>query len=134
MDKLYTFLEYKSMVDRDVKYDRISIDEFQLKLPALKHFYVAHLIANKFELDKLYNLLNESISTISDKILKESNAPLSKVMARTMAEEEELPKKINKSIKERKLIIEYLEKVEKIFSGISFDLRNTIELIRMEME
>ena len=39
---------------------------------------------------------------------------------------------LNDKIYELEIIIEYLEKVEKIFSSTSYDLRNIIELKKME--
>ena len=39
---------------------------------------------------------------------------------------------INEQIEENELIIEYLEKVEKIFSSTTYDLKNAIELMKME--
>jgi chaperonin cofactor prefoldin len=39
---------------------------------------------------------------------------------------------INEEIEELELVIEYLEKAEKIFSSTTYDLKNAIELMKME--
>ena len=39
---------------------------------------------------------------------------------------------INEQIEELELVIEYLEKAEKIFNSTTYDLKNAIELMKME--
>ena len=39
---------------------------------------------------------------------------------------------INEEIEELELIIEYLEKAEKIFSSTTYDIKNAIELMKLE--
>ena len=39
---------------------------------------------------------------------------------------------INEKIEELELIVEYLEKAEKIFNSTTYDLKNAIELMKME--
>ena len=36
------------------------------------------------------------------------------------------------SIDEQELIIEFLEKTEKVFTSLSFDIKNIIEIMKME--
>ena len=40
--------------------------------------------------------------------------------------------KIDAEIKEAYLLIEYLEKVEKIFSSMTFDIKNVTEIMKLE--
>ena len=41
-------------------------------------------------------------------------------------------KDINEEIEKYELLIDYLERVEKIFSSMSFDIKTATELIKME--
>ena len=41
-------------------------------------------------------------------------------------------KEINQKINDESLIVEFLEKTEKTFSSISFDIKNIIEIMKME--
>ena len=41
-------------------------------------------------------------------------------------------KKINEDIKETESIIEYLEKVEKVYSSLTYDIKNMIQMTSME--
>ena len=48
------------------------------------------------------------------------------------AEKHSRVKDVNEKIKECKLIIEFLEKGERIFSGMSFDIKNITEIMKLE--
>ena len=39
---------------------------------------------------------------------------------------------VQRRIDEQELIVEFLEKTEKTFSSLSFDIKNIIEIIKME--
>jgi chaperonin cofactor prefoldin len=39
---------------------------------------------------------------------------------------------INEQIEEMELVVEYLEKAERVFSSTTYDLKNAIELMKME--
>ena len=39
---------------------------------------------------------------------------------------------IQNRIEEQELIVEFLEKTEKTFSSLSFDIKNIVEIIKME--
>ena len=43
-----------------------------------------------------------------------------------------LTQKINEEMKENRLIIDFLEKGEKIFTGMSFDIKNITEIMKLE--
>lgn len=95
-----------------------------------KHFWVGKLIESKIELEKLKKEKEEKIKNINDNYKPEiavSKATLNKQI-------NNLPSisLLNDKIYELEIIIEYLEKVEKIFSSTSYDLRNIIELKKME--
>ena len=55
-------------------------------------------------------------------------------VAEKVAENSEIVKKINSNIQEQYLVIEYLEKVEKIMGSIGFDIRNIIEIQKLETQ
>jgi hypothetical protein len=48
------------------------------------------------------------------------------------AEKHTRVKKINEEMKENRLIIDFLEKGEKIFTGMSFDIKNITEIMKLE--
>jgi hypothetical protein len=41
--------------------------------------------------------------------------------------------KLQEEIEEKEILVEYLEKIEVIFKNMSFDLKNIVEINKMEM-
>lgn len=125
------FFKYKEEVEKDLKFDASSIDEFSIKLPSRKHFWVGRLIEAKIKLKKLENTKAEAIKTVQEKV--KTSVGLSQASYTKIINEQEPIKKIDEQIEEWKIIVEYLEKVEKVFSQTSYDIKNSVELMKMEI-
>lgn len=130
-DDSYTdFFKMKEAIDKDLKIDRFHLEEAALKLPSLKHYWVAELIRMKIDLKKLQDekgrLARSKYSTTASEIGMSRMSFNNKVLA------SEDVAKIEKKIKNLELCIEYLTMVEKIFSQATFDIKNVIELIKAE--
>lgn len=125
--------KYSQEIQEDTKIDQINILEKQLMLPALKHKWVARLIEqkrNKSNLEKKRKDLKEEVL----KKLKEEGIPegIPKLSLNSKVESSETIKKIDEEIQQVEFIIEYLEKIEKIMSSITFDLGNATKIMMME--
>lgn len=126
------FSLYKKELEQDLQIDRITLEDKQLKLPALKGKWVARLMNHKKEKDNLIELYEQAIKQIADQIKKASAIELSNIAAEKQAETHELAKKIKKEIKEQDIIIEYLEKMERHISNITYDIKNVVDIIKLE--
>lgn len=126
------FFKYKEKVEEDLKFDDFTIKEVSMKLPMIKHFWVGKLIETKIDLEKLNSLKYSLIKTLQSS--NDTDIPIKVSKETLMKKLNSHPKMIEiyDQIKEHELIIEYLEKTEKIFSATSFDLKNTIELMKLE--
>lgn len=125
-----TFIKYKEAVERDLKIDQFNIHDKVNEIPSLKHFWVAKLIESKIEIKKLQKekaTLIKKLSEHSDIGIKLSTASMNNVISKSPVINE-----INEKIEELELIVEYLEKAEKIFNSTTYDLKNAIELMKME--
>jgi len=124
--------KYIKEIAEDLKIDEINVKDVQMRTPARKHFWVARLINHKIELEKLKKK-KKSILKILMKAA-EDNAPvaLSKFNLEKSIEEAPQIQEINDSIKENELIIELLEKTEKTFSSLTYDIKNITALMNME--
>jgi hypothetical protein len=129
MEKLAQYIEE---ITNDLKVDDFNIKEVQMRLPARKHFWVARLIQAKIDRDKVINLKKKLKEQTVSKVLEESPVKLTINAANSAAEKHETIQKINIKIKELDMIIEYLERVEKIMSSMSFDLKNITEINKLE--
>ena len=124
--------QYKEEINKDLLINDFNIKDVQLKLPSRKHFWVARLIDAKINLNKLVKRKKLLKETIVSRIISEAPVRITQQTAEISAESTEDIQSIVNSIKEHEFLIEYLEKVEKIMSGMGFDIKNIIEIQKME--
>lgn len=125
-----TFLKYKEAIEKDLKIDQFNIHNKVNDIPSLKHFWVSKLIESKIELKQLQKKKSELIKKVRES--QQIGIKLSISSLKEMEEKSPVLNEINEQIEEIELIIEYLEKTEKIFSSTTYDLKNAIELMKME--
>ena len=128
------FLKYKEEIDEDTKIDQINLLDRQMMHPANRHKWVARLIQHKRtknELERRKKLLKEEVV----KTLEEKGIPtgLPKASLMSKVENSDGIKKITQEIEDVDLIIEYLERVEQIFKSMTYDLKNIVDISKMEM-
>lgn len=124
------FLKYKEAIEKDLKIDQFNIHNKVNDIPSLKHYWVAKLIEAKIEIKQLEKKKKDLIKKVNESAevgLKLSSTSMNNVIAKSPVIAE-----INEQIEELELIIEYLEKAEKIFNSTTYDLKNAIELMKME--
>lgn len=130
MDKL---VEFKKELEEDTKLDELNLMQKQLMLPAIKHKWVARLVDEKRKLNRLKNskkIIREGVLASMEEKGIPPGIPKSKIDRKIETSQSII--KIDEDIQESELIIEYLEKVESIFRSMTFDLKNIVELTRME--
>ena len=131
-NKLNDLDKYINEYNNDVSYDRVSLEDVQLKLPAVKAKWIARLINAKKEYNQLQDILIDAIEKIADKIKKESPVGLTQPVVEKSAEKHELIKKIRKELKNQYLMIEFLEKSEKSIHTVTYDIKNSVDIIKSE--
>lgn len=124
------FFRFKEEIEKDLTFDEFSVYDLCKRLPSLKHFWISKLIESKIELEKYKKEKNNLISVATEKF--KSEIGLRKETALKQINSSPNLIKINEAIKETELIIEYLEKVEKVFSSTSYDIKNVVELLKMQ--
>ena len=127
------FEKYFEEIKEDTKFDQINILEKQLMLPSIKHKWVSCLVKQKIhrnELEKKRKSLKEDVL----KTISQNGIPtgIPKAALNSKVESSEVFKKIDDEIMDINLIIEYLEKVEKILSSITYDIGNATKLMVLE--
>lgn len=129
MDELSQLIEE---IKKDTQIDDMNILEKQKMLPSKKHFWATKLILYKKEQIDLTRKRKKLISELVEKIIKESKVSISKQTAEKAVMESKSIKDIDERLEELGFIIELLEKTEQIFKSMSFDIKNIIELNKME--
>lgn len=123
---------YIQEITEDLKLDEFTIKDASLKSPGRKHFWVSRLINHKRNLYKLEAQLEETLGTLVNEVQSQAVIKLSKDSVITAAQNNDLIKNLKLQIKEEKLIIEFLEKTEKSFSSLTYDIKNIIDIIKLE--
>jgi hypothetical protein len=127
------FDKYFEEIKEDTRFDQINILDKQLMLPAIKHKWISRLMEqkrHKFALEKRKK--DAKLGVL--KKLEDEGIPtgIPKAALNGKVESTEIIRKIDEDLVETGLIIEYLEKVEKIFSSVTYDIGNTIKLMVLE--
>lgn len=123
---------YKEEIGADLVVTDFNIKDVQLKLPSKKHFWAARLIDAKISLQDLQKRKKNLKKDLVKRIIAEAPVKITQQTAEIAAESTDELTAINDSIKEYELIIEYLEKVERIMAGMGYDIRNIINIMQME--
>ncbi len=126
-----TFEDYEKEIIIDTSIDELNILEKQLKLPTIKHKWVFRLISYKRELNRLNKKRKEIKETVISKL---ENIPkgIPKKILDSKIESSDQIQSIDDQIQEISIMIEYLEKVELILKSMSYDIKNIIDINRLE--
>lgn len=124
--------EYIKELEADLKIDELYLKDYTLKLPGIKHKWAGRCIRHKSELFEVKNQKEKLKKAIKEKILESSAVkPSLPVLDKLVDNSDEL-KDFDKKINELLLVVELLEKTEKTLSSASFDLKNLIDIIKLE--
>ena len=124
--------QYAKEIQEELKVDEFNIKEVSMKTPGRKHHWVTKLINHKKRLIDLkaerFNLKKE----IAKQIIQQSPVKITLPLAEKTVYQHERMVELQTRIDEQELAVEFLEKVEKTFSSLSFDIKNIVEIMKME--
>lgn len=124
--------KYISEITKELEINEMNLKESSMRAPARKHFWASRLINHKIELNTLIKSKNVLVKSLISKAEAASPITLSKINLEKTVEATDEVKKINEEIKENESIVEYLEKVEKVYSSLTYDIKNMIQMTSME--
>lgn len=122
------FETYQKEIAEDIKVDELSLKDKTMLVPTIKHKWVGRLMMHKVQLKKLNDIKKKEIKRLTNN----SPIPLSKSTLDQAINGDESIIKIQNSIERLEVIIEYLEKVEKLTSSLTWDCKNLIDLQKLE--
>jgi|TARA_R110000787_G_scaffold286055_1_gene403195 phenylalanyl-tRNA synthetase alpha subunit len=125
-------LKLMDEVAKDLVLDDFNIKEVTLRLPARKHYWVAQLIKTKISRNQTFVKKRELKKNITREVIATSPVKLTQSAAEQAAERHDTLAELNNKIREFDVIIEYLEKVEKVMSQMGFDVKNAVDIMKME--
>jgi len=122
---------YQSQFEEFVRIDDFTLENVTKRIPAEKHFWVCRLIDAKIEKDKLFKLKASTKHTLQKKLMEESPVALNKQVLDDLDKTPSL-ENINQKIKEQEYLVEYLTKIVDLITYISQDIKNIIELKKLQ--
>jgi len=124
--------QYILELEKDVSLDQFNIRDCQMKLPAYKHKWVGRLMRHKHQVVKLNQKKQILKKTVVSKIQDASTYKISKPAAEKAAGSHESIIDLTNKINELNVVIEFLEKSERILSSMTFDIKNLVEIMKLE--
>jgi hypothetical protein len=125
--------KFKEELEIDTQVDELNLLQKQLQLPAIKHKWVARLIDSKRHLNNL-NRKKKTIRAAVIATLEKDGIPpgIPKSSLDKKIENTKSLLDIEEEIQDTEIAIVYLEKVESIFRSMTYDLKNIIEINKLE--
>lgn len=127
-----TLEQYILELEKDVKLDQFNIRDCQMKIPAYKHKWVGRLMRHKQEVVRLNHQKYQLKKTIANKIQGSTTYKVTKPVAEKAATNHESIVDITHKIDDLNVLIEFLEKAERILSSMTYDVKNLVEIMRLE--
>lgn len=118
-------------IEKDLKIDRMNMDEKTLQIPSIKHFWVAELYRSKIQIQTLEKKKKDLFRAFaeSDRVME---IGLSKDAIQRQFNGTKKVQEINEKLEELKIIVDYLEDAKYVLGRVTDDLKNRIELEKVE--
>ena len=131
-DSVSLFERYHEQISKLTTIDEFNMKNVQLELPSHRHYWVGRLMFHKLEVSKLQKAKRKAISSIIENLQNENPVTVPYKTMLNSAENHPVVHKIEDQIAENEILIEYLSKIENNFRSMSYDIKNLIEIIRLE--
>jgi len=124
--------DYIKELESDLKISELELKDYQLRLPGIKHKWAGRCIRHKLELNDLRKKRDVLKRSLVEKIQEQSPVKLNLPVAERTVEKHSELIEMDDRMKQLELIVELLEKSEKTLSSASYDLKNIIDIIKLE--
>lgn len=125
------FQKYSDEFTKDTQLDELNLKDRAMTTVAIKHKWVGRLMRHKRDFKKLEIAKKQAISRLSAK-LSDGAVGMTAIAARKAAGSTDLVAKIDAELEQQELVIEYLEKIERVLNSMTFDIKNVIDIQKLE--
>ena len=125
---------YTNELKPEINLNKLNLRDHQSKLPSLKHKWAGRYINHKRKLIKLKAKKKELRKELISKYIEESPVKINLTIAEKSVQNSNELSIIDYKISEEELILEYLEKIQNIVNSIQWDIKNLIELEKLELQ
>jgi len=124
--------DYIKELEQDLRIDDLNLKDYQMRLPSIKHKWSGRLIRLKSTIYSLRKQKETTKTSIMAEIDATSPVKLTSPVISSNAERHSRVQELTNKITESELLVELLEKAEKTLNSCTFDVRNIIEIMKME--
>jgi hypothetical protein len=125
---------YANELKPEININKLNLSDHQTRLPSLKHKWAGRYINHKRKLIKLKVLKKETHRELVSKYIEEAPVKVNVSIAEKSVYTRKEIVDIDNKIAEEELILEYLEKIQNIVNNIQWDIKNLIELEKLELQ
>jgi hypothetical protein len=133
-ETLDLFQKYQDELKKDITVDELNMKEVALHATSVKHKWAGRLMRHKIELSKIEKARDKALGILCERLGENPALQLSSAAIRRKAELDPQLEPFDKGIEQGKMIVEYLEKVEKIVTSLTWDLKNIVEMVKLETQ
>jgi hypothetical protein len=126
------FEQYQKRLEEQTKLDDLNLKEAQLKLPGYKHYWAGLIIKHKRDLAHLKQQKEAKKEELVEKIKTTEDVELSRLAIANKVNVLPEIKAFDNEIEAMEQLILYVEKAEQILKGMSFDIKNIIDIQKLE--
>ena len=126
--------KYTNELKPEINLNKLNLGDHQSKLPSLKHKWAGRYINHKRRLIKLKCRKKDLRKELTAKYIEESPIKVNLTIAEKSVQNSAELSIIDDKIAEEELILEYLEKIQNIVNNIQWDIKNLIELEKLELQ
>lgn len=125
-------VKYIEQIKADLDINQINIASVARNLPARRHFWTARLIEHKIKISTLERQKQKILKDVSQKLSDDSPVKIDAKNISKAAEQSDQIQKINEEITDNKNIVEFLEQVQRNFFSATYDVKNVIDIMKLE--
>lgn len=125
---------YSDELKPEISLNKLNLGDHQTRLPSLKHKWAGRYINHKRNLIKLKVQKKSLYSDLIEEYIENSPVKININIAEKAVHNNSSILKINNKIEEEELILEYLDKIQNIVNNIQWDIKNLIELEKLELQ
>lgn len=124
--------EYIKELETDLQINELNLKDYQLRLPSIKHKWSGRLIRLKLEIIQDTKRCEDMKRMLIDEVQKTAHVKLSLPAVTQAVETRKEYVDTKRNIEEKKLVVELLERTEKTLGSTTFDIKNLVEIMKLE--
>ena len=126
--------KYIAELSEDTALNEFTMKDVQMKLPGIKHKWAGRLMRAKLDKETLIRNRRRLINKMSNELIERSPIKISFPVAKQKVEGHNTITDMDEELANKVVVIEFLEKAERILNSMTFDIKNLTEIMKLEIQ